>query len=37
LDIHEHAFAIAYLQVGEVSVELTPKEYDYIKGAIVGL
>jgi hypothetical protein len=30
LDIHEYAFAIAYLQVGKVSIELTPKEYDYI-------
>jgi hypothetical protein len=28
LDIHEYAFGIAYLQVGKVSVELTPKEYE---------
>lgn len=28
MDIHEYAFGIAYLQVGEVSVELTPKEYE---------
>jgi hypothetical protein len=35
LDIHEYAFAITYLQVGEVSVELTPKEYDYIMHKVV--
>ncbi len=26
LDIHEDAFVIAYLQIGEVPIGLTPKE-----------
>ncbi len=30
LDIYDDAFVIAYLQVGEVLVGLTPKERDHV-------
>jgi len=30
LDIHEDAFVITYLQVGEVSIGLTPKKRNYV-------
>jgi hypothetical protein len=30
LDIHEDALVITYLQVGEVSIGLTPKEQNYV-------